>query len=99
MGLILWGVYECFRKSQQGMPLSEFFLWWDALALGLLFGSVGQLGDLSESLLKREAGVKDSGWTGTTHGGVLDVFDSLLFCAPLMFLYAWARGLWMFALS
>ncbi|MBN1478203.1 phosphatidate cytidylyltransferase [Candidatus Sumerlaeota bacterium] len=97
MGLVLWFIYSFFKDDTRGVPLCEFFTWWDALLLGLLFGGVGQLGDLSESLLKREAGVKDSGWTGTAHGGVLDVFDSLLFCAPTMALYAWTRGLWMFS--
>lgn len=96
VAMIVFAIYERFTDSSRVLPLCDFFTWWDALVLGALFGSVGQLGDLSESLLKREAGVKDSGDTATGHGGVLDVFDSLLFCAPAMILWAWARGLWMF---
>jgi len=47
-------------------------------------GAVAQLGDLSFSLIKREFGIKDYGRIFLEHGGVLDRFDSVIFCAPLI---------------
>ncbi len=59
----------------------------DAVALGVLLGGAGILGDLAESLLKRAAAVKDSGRLFPGHGGILDRADSLLFAAPVLFYY------------
>lgn len=55
--------------------------------MGAFFGGLGQLGDLSESLIKRDCNVKDSGKLLPGMGGVLDVIDSLLFSAPAFYLY------------
>jgi phosphatidate cytidylyltransferase len=57
------------------------------LAIGCLLAVVGQLGDLSESLLKRSAGVKDSGLLIPGHGGILDKVDGILFGAPALYYY------------
>lgn len=54
------------------------------LGVGLVAGVVGPIGDLFESAIKREIGIKDLGSVMPGHGGVLDRFDSLLFVAPLV---------------
>jgi len=58
-----------------------------AVILGLILGSTAVIGDLIESLFKREAGMKDSGKMFPGIGGILDLLDSLLFNAPIMYLY------------
>jgi phosphatidate cytidylyltransferase len=66
---------------------TELDHWYMLLPLGLMIGSLGQLGDLMMSSIKRDLGVKDIGQSIPGHGGVLDRFDSLLLVAPAVFHY------------
>jgi phosphatidate cytidylyltransferase len=61
--------------------------WIHAVILGIVLSSTAVVGDLIESLFKREAGLKDSGNFFPGIGGILDLLDSLLFNAPIMYLY------------
>ena len=65
----------------------EFLQWTTIIAFGIIVGIIGQIGDLVESMLKRDAGVKDSSALIPGHGGIFDRFDSLLYTAPVIFIY------------
>lgn len=60
--------------------------WWKAFIFGVVIGGIGQLGDLLESLMKRDAEVKDSGALVPGFGGILDIIDSPLLAAPVAYL-------------
>ena len=66
---------------------NDMIMMHDALIIGLITGGIAQLGDWSESLLKRNAGIKDTSSILQGHGGILDRFDSLSFAAPLTLIY------------
>jgi phosphatidate cytidylyltransferase len=66
-----------------GAPFASAAVIGKAIAFGVIVGAAGQFGDLCESLLKRSAGVKDSGALVPEFGGILDMIDSPLLAAPV----------------
>ncbi|WP_287906547.1 phosphatidate cytidylyltransferase [Chloroflexus sp.] len=66
-----------------GLPITL----WQAAILGVVAGIFGPLGDLAESLIKRQVGVKDSGFIIPGHGGILDRIDSILFTGPVVYYF------------
>jgi phosphatidate cytidylyltransferase len=67
-----------------GLPLSH------GVALGVLIAISSQVGDLAESVIKRDLGIRDFGTVVGPHGGALDTIDGLLFALPMTWLYLWA---------
>jgi phosphatidate cytidylyltransferase len=84
---VAMGINALGTHTEGGRPLLG---WLSAAAFGLVVGVVGLLGDLMESLLKRDSGKKDAAHFIPSFGGVLDVLDSILFSAPVS--YVWIRS-------
>ncbi len=86
-GAIFGFVFAVLTMLLAKVIILDFLSWLSVIILGIIVGTFGQIGDLIESLFKRDAGVKDSSALIPGHGGIFDRFDSLLYTAPIILLY------------
>jgi phosphatidate cytidylyltransferase len=86
IGGVAFAVLASYLISKYYIQIAEgkVFIW---IIIALIVGIFGTIGDLIESKFKRFAGVKDSGKIMPGHGGVLDRLDSVIFVAPIVFLF------------
>ena len=75
------------------LHLNAFINWWQMIIVGLLISIFGQLGDLIESLFKRNTGAKDSGNILPGHGGMLDRVDSIVFAVVVVYFVVLLLGI------
>ena len=86
-GALFGFVFAILTMFLAKLVVLDFLSWSNVIVLGIIIGIIGQLGDLVESSIKRDASVKDSSSIIPGHGGIFDRFDSLLFSAPAVWLY------------
>lgn len=91
-GLIGGLIAGALAATLLGPLLAPGLNWRQGLALGVIVSLAAPLGDLSESLFKRQVGAKDSSHLIPGHGGFFDRIDSFTFVSPVVFLLAWWWG-------
>ncbi|MBN1501427.1 MAG: phosphatidate cytidylyltransferase [Spirochaetes bacterium] len=92
---ILFGIISMMVANEVLITFYDLHLFskFEAAFLGLLLSLSGNTGDLIESAIKRDAGIKDSGTIIPGHGGMWDVFDALIFAFPVFYYYLKIRGI------
>ena len=86
-GAIAGFIFSLISMSTAYFLILDFMSWTDIIIIGIIIGIAGQLGDLIESLLKRDSGIKDTSTLIPGHGGMFDRFDSLLLTVPTVYIY------------
>ncbi len=86
-GAIFGFIFAILSMVLAKLLIVKFLSWNSAIIIGIIIGVFGQIGDLIESLFKRDAGVKDSSGLIPGHGGIFDRFDSLMYTAPIILMY------------
>jgi phosphatidate cytidylyltransferase len=86
-GAIFGFIFSVLTMILAQLTVLDFLNLFNAVVVGIIIGIAGQIGDLVESLLKRDSAVKDSSSFIPGHGGFFDRFDSLLFSAPVIWMY------------
>lgn len=84
VGILTAGAVGVAFSPWINVPTYQLF-WWKGAIFGMIIGGIGQLGDLLESMMKRDAEVKDSGTLVPGFGGILDIIDSPLLAAPFAY--------------
>jgi phosphatidate cytidylyltransferase len=85
-GAVFGFIFAIITAAAAKVLVLDFLSWRVVISIGLIVGIIGQMGDLVESLLKRDAGVKDSSSLIPGHGGIFDRFDSILMTAPAVYI-------------
>ena len=91
LGAVVFSIFGAWISFTWLIPALEGSVAYGWLPIGIVLGLGGLFGDLAESLIKRDTGCKDSSSWMPGFGGVLDILDSILWTAPIAYLF-WQLG-------